>query len=107
MQYAAISSNQLYERRLTMKEKNKSATSAPSRELIITHVFDAPRELVFKAWTDPHHVAQWWGPKGFTNPFCIWEARVGGSIQVEMRPPNGDSHPMGGGFREIVPPKKL
>ena len=38
------------------------------RELVLTHVFDAPRELVFKLWTDPKQVAQWWGPPGFTNP---------------------------------------
>jgi uncharacterized protein YndB with AHSA1/START domain len=90
-----------------MKEIKKGATNIPGRELILTRVFDAPRDLVFKAWTDPAHVAQWWGPKGFTNPLCTWEARAGGRIRVEMRPPNGDSHPMGGGFREIVPLKKL
>ncbi len=89
-----------------MKDTNKT-TSAPPRELVMTRIFKAPRELVFKAWTDPHHVAEWWGPKGFTNPQCKWEARIGGNIWVEMRPPNGDAHPMGGRFREIVPPERL
>jgi uncharacterized protein YndB with AHSA1/START domain len=89
-----------------MKETSKT-TSAPPREFVFTRIFDAPRELVFKAWTDPHHVAEWWGPKGFTNPLCTWEARIDGNIRVEMRPPNGDAHPMGGRFREIVPPKRL
>jgi hypothetical protein len=42
---------------------NKSAANIPGRELIITRVFDAPRDLVFNAWTDPKHVAQWWGPE--------------------------------------------
>lgn len=87
--------------------KNMSAANTLNREMTITRIFDAPRELVFKAWTEPRHVAKWWGPEGFTNPVCTWEARPGGNIHVEMQTPNGDAHPMGGRFREIVPPKKL
>src|SRR5580692_6124612 len=76
-------------------------------EFIITRVFDAPRELVFKAWTDPKHLAQWWGPRGFTNPVCEWDARVGGKIYDVMRAPNGMDYPMGGEFREVVAPEKV
>jgi hypothetical protein len=45
------------------------------RTVVITRVFDAPRKLVWKAWTDPKHVAQWWGPQGFTNPVCELDVR--------------------------------
>ena len=89
-----------------MTTKNK-ADDYTGREFIITHEFDAPRERVFKAWTDPKHLAQWWGPKGFTNPVCEWDARPGGKIYDVMRAPNGAEHPMGGEFREIVAPERL
>ena len=49
------------------------------REVVITRIFDAPREFVFKAWTDPKHMARWWGPMDFTNPICELDARVGGA----------------------------
>jgi uncharacterized protein YndB with AHSA1/START domain len=77
------------------------------REITITRVFDAPRALVFRAWTDPVHVAQWWGPKGFTNPVCEIDARVGGALRIHMRAPDGSIYPMKGEFREIVPPARL
>src|SRR5277367_5272896 len=77
------------------------------KEFVITREFDAPRELVFKAWTDPKHLAQWWGPRGFTNPVCDWDARPGKAIHVVMRAPNGVDYPMGGEFREIVAPERL
>ncbi len=75
--------------------------------LVITRVFDAPRELVFKAWTDPKHVAQWWGPKGFTNPVCELDVRPGGAIRIDMRGPDGVLYPMKGVFHEIVEPARL
>lgn len=77
------------------------------REFLITRQFNAPRELVFRAWTNPQHIAVWWGPKGFTNPVCEWDARPGGQVYVVMRAPDGMDFPMGGEFREILPPEKL
>jgi uncharacterized protein YndB with AHSA1/START domain len=77
------------------------------REITITRVFDAPRELVFKAWTDAKHVAQWWGPKGFTNPVCEIDARVGGMLRMHMRAPDGSVYPMKGEIRELVVPERL
>ncbi|HWF20482.1 MAG TPA: SRPBCC domain-containing protein [Verrucomicrobiae bacterium] len=77
------------------------------KELVVVRTFQAPRALVFKAWTDPKQVAQWWGPRGFTNPVCEWDARPGGLIHVEMRGPDGISHPMKGVFREVVKPERL
>lgn len=77
------------------------------REVIITRVFDAPRALVFKAWTDAAQLAQWWGPQGFTNPVCEFEARLGGKIRIHMRAPDGTLYPMKGEIREIAPPERL
>jgi len=81
--------------------------TATERELVITRVFDAPREFVFKAWTDPKHVAQWWGPKGFTNPVCELNVRPGGAIRIHMRGPDGTVYPMTGVYQEIVEPERL
>ncbi|HXX51274.1 MAG TPA: SRPBCC domain-containing protein [Xanthobacteraceae bacterium] len=77
------------------------------REITITRVFDAPRTQVFAAWTNAEHLAQWWGPKGFTNPVCEIDARVGGAIRIHMRSPDGAIYPMKGEFREVVPPERL
>jgi uncharacterized protein YndB with AHSA1/START domain len=70
-------------------------------------VFDAPREVVFAAWTDPKQVAQWWGPTGFTAPVCELDVRPGGAILIHMRAPDGTVYPMSGIYKEIVPPERL
>ena len=77
------------------------------RELVLTRVFDAPRELVFKAWTDPKRVAQWWGPHRFTNPVCDLDVRPGGAIRIHMRGPDGTVYPMTGVYNEVVEPERL
>jgi uncharacterized protein YndB with AHSA1/START domain len=82
-------------------------TRFAEREVTISRVFDAPRALVFKVWTDPKHLAQWWGPQGFTNPVCEFDARVGGELRVHMRGPDGSIYPMKGVIREFVPPTRL
>jgi uncharacterized protein YndB with AHSA1/START domain len=58
-------------------------------EVHLTRILDAPRELVFKAWTEPKHLAQWWGPRGFSNPVCKLDLRVGGAILIHMCAPDG------------------
>ena len=90
-----------------MTTKTKAAEDFTGWEFVITREFDAPRELVFRAWTDVKQLAQWWGPRGFTNPVCEWDVRPGGKIYDVMRAPNGSKFPMGGKFVEIVPPEKL
>ncbi len=96
------------ESRSPEKQAMPSSASASSKpDLVLTRIVDAPRELVFKAWTDPKHLARWWGPKGFTSPVCEWDVRPGGAIRVVMRAPYGVDYPMGGEFREIVPPERL
>ena len=77
------------------------------REVTITRIFNAPRAVVFRAWTDPVQLAQWWGPKGFTNPVCEIDPRIGGALRIHMRGPDGSIYPMKGEFREIVPPERL
>ena len=62
-----------------------------TRDVSITRIIDAPRELVFRMWTDPAHMARWWGPHDFTNPVCELDVRVGGAIRIHMRGPNGTS----------------
>lgn len=75
--------------------------------LTLTRVFDAPRNTVWKAWTAPKQMAQWWGPKGFTNPTCEMDVRPGGRIYIDMTGPDGTSYPMGGTFHEVVAPERL
>jgi uncharacterized protein YndB with AHSA1/START domain len=86
---------------------NSPIVKPAERELVIERIFDAPRELVWKAWTDPKHVAQWWGPRGFTNPVCEMDVRPGGAILIHMRGPDGVVYPAKGVFREIVEPERL
>ena len=87
--------------------KNNPTEKLADQEIVITGVFDAPREAVFKAWIDPKHLAQWWGPRGFANPVCEVDVRPGGAIYIVMRAPNGVDYPMGGKFREIVASERL
>ena len=63
--------------------------------------------LVFKAWTDPEHLARWWGPHGFTNPVCEVDVRPGGGIRIDMAGPDGVVYPMKGTFHEVVEPERL
>jgi len=79
----------------------------PARELVLTRLLAAPRDLVFRAWTDPRHVAQWWGPAGFTIPLCELDPRPGGAMRIDMRGPDGVVYPMTGVFHEIVVPERL
>ena len=75
--------------------------------MIVTRVFDAPRELVWKAWTDPKYVMQWWGPQGFTSPVCKMDFRVGGKSLCCMKSPDGQEFWNGIEYFEIVPFEKI
>lgn len=79
----------------------------PDREMVLTRVLDAPRDLVWKAWTDPAHVARWWGPRGFTLPVCEMDFRPGGAYRYVMRGPDGKDYPFHGVYREIAPPSRI
>jgi uncharacterized protein YndB with AHSA1/START domain len=84
----------------------KNAVNETGR-MVVTRVFDAPLELVWKAWTDPKYVMQWWGPKGFTAPFCKMDFRVGGKFLCCMRTPDGQDFWNAGEYHEIVPREKI
>jgi uncharacterized protein YndB with AHSA1/START domain len=76
-------------------------------DLVLTRTFDAPRPLVFRAWTEPARIAQWWGPHGFTNPVCDVDPRPGGTMRIDMRGPDGTVYPMTGRYEEIVEPERI
>ena len=78
-----------------------------TERMVVTRVFDAPRELVWKAWTDPKYVMQWWGPKGFTSPHCEIDFRVGGKFLFCMRTPDGQEGYNAGEYHEIVLHEKI
>lgn len=90
-----------------MATKTESATEQAKGVLVITRVFDAPRELVWKAWTDLEHFRRWWGPKGFTTPFCKIDLRVGGTYRNCMRSPEGKDYWSTGVYRQIVPLERI
>ena len=85
----------------------------PKRALTLTRIFGAPRETVWKAWTDPIELAKWWGPNGVTNPECKVDARVGGNIRIvmlagpELGPLAGRRWPMDGEVVELTEPERL
>jgi uncharacterized protein YndB with AHSA1/START domain len=84
-----------------------TASEVIGKEFVISRVFDAPRDLVWKCFTDPERMKQWWGPKGFTVIASNMDLRVGGTYHYGMKAPNGGA--MWGIFkyREIVPQEKL
>lgn len=77
------------------------------KDMVITRILNAPRELVFKAWTDPDLLSQWWGPEHFTAPIVKIDPRVGGQVLLSMQSPEGDMYWSGGEFKEYDPPNRL
>ena len=84
-----------------------SATTFGEGTVKIVRQFDAPRDLVWKAWTDPALLAQWFGPSCFTSSVPVWDLRVGGELRIVMHGPDGNDYPMKGVFREVVAPERL
>jgi len=84
-----------------------SAAALSEREIVSTRVVDAPRELVFRAWTDPDHLAHWWGPKGFTNTFELFDLKPGGLWRFVMHGPDGVDYKNESVFVEIVKPERI
>jgi uncharacterized protein YndB with AHSA1/START domain len=78
-----------------------------AQAFVMTRVFFVPRERMFKAWTDPKLLAQWWGPRHFTNPVCDLDVRSGGAFRIVMRGPDGLEYPLKGTFREVITPSRL
>jgi uncharacterized protein YndB with AHSA1/START domain len=83
---------------------------AGAQEITISRVFDAPRELVWKAWTEPEQLASWWGPPGWTNPLSkiTMDVRPGGAFRVvSISEADGTEMPSQGIYREVVEPERL
>jgi uncharacterized protein YndB with AHSA1/START domain len=83
------------------------APAAPEREVVITRLLNAPPALVFKAWLDPQHIAQWWGPNGFTTTIFAMDVRVGGVWHYIMHGPDGVDYPNKVVYLEIVEPERV
>jgi uncharacterized protein YndB with AHSA1/START domain len=77
------------------------------REIIATRLFDAPRELVWEVWTDPKHLAQWWGPNGFTNTIHEIDVRPGGVWRFIMHGPDGTDYKNEIVYVEVIKPERL
>ena len=85
-----------------------TVTTPTEREIVMTRVFDAPRSLVFDAWTNPAHVPHWMlGPAGWTMPVCEIDLRPGGAWHFVWRRSDGTEMGMRGIYKEIVPPERL
>ena len=90
-----------------LSEYLKTETENADREIVMTRVFDAPRELVFEAWTDPEQVRQWWGPRGFTTTIHEMDVRPGGVWRFIMHGPDGTDYDNKIVYSEIVRPERL
>ncbi len=77
------------------------------REILSSRIFNAPVELVWKAWTDPDHLKEWWGPNGFTNTFHEFDLRPGGVWNFIMHGPDGTDYKNKSVFVEIVKPERI
>ena len=90
-----------------MSTETKSTNSSNSRELSLTRLIDAPREKVFKAWTDPELLKQWFAPLPWTTPYAELDVRPGGTSLVVMRGPDGNEFPNPGVYLEVVENERL
>src|SRR4051812_36036557 len=84
-----------------------AATPASDRELVISRLIDAPRERVYRAWTDPELLKQWFAPKPWTTPTVTLDVRAGGANVIVMRGPDGNEFPNRGVYLEVVPNERL
>lgn len=83
------------------------SVATDDRDFVVARVLDAPRDRVFRAWTEPAHLARWWGPVGSTVAVCEVDARQGGAYRIVTRSPEGVDHPVRGVFLEVIPPRRL
>lgn len=86
---------------------DSSGEAVSDREIVSTLGFEGPRELVFRAWTDPDHLARWWGPKGFTNTLQEFDLRPGGIWRFVMHGPDGKAYKNKSVFIEVVKPERI
>jgi uncharacterized protein YndB with AHSA1/START domain len=90
-----------------MTDRQSAAIETVAEEFVISRTFDAPRALVFKAWTEPEALARWWGPQDFANTVLTLDVRPGGTFHYSMQPPEGELMRGVFRYREIAPPERL
>ncbi|MBV8517353.1 MAG: SRPBCC domain-containing protein [Acidobacteria bacterium] len=90
-----------------ISERSNAATMEGTRDIVASRVFDAPRELVFRMWIEPEHIAQWWGPRGFTNTIHSMDVRPGGEWNFIMHGPDGSDYKNKIVYGAIEPPSRL
>lgn len=90
-----------------MSAEEKPSTGPGEQAIVVTRIIDAPRPLVFKAWTEPERLKRWWGPRGFTASVIETDLRVGGKYPWGMRSPDGQEIFTTGVYREIVEPERI
>ena len=84
-----------------------TVTTPEDREIVMTRVFDAPRDLVFEAHTSCEDMSHWWGPRKHEVASCEMDFRPGGAWRIVLRSPDGEEHGFRGEFREIVRPERI
>jgi uncharacterized protein YndB with AHSA1/START domain len=84
-----------------------TVTTPTDQEIVMTRVFDAPRDLVFEAHTSCEHMSKWWGPRRYVVASCDMDFRPGGKWRIVHRGPEGDEYGFGGEFRDIVRPERI
>lgn len=92
---------------MTATKPSAAPTEPGPHDLLLTRVLDAPRALVWKAWTDPEHLKKWFAPLPWTTPVCEMDLRPGGRFRTVMRGPDGTEHDGEGAFLEVVENERL
>ena len=90
-----------------MPTHGKTTTSTNGRELVLERIIEAPREKLYRAWTDPSLLKQWFAPRPYTTPVAELDVRPGGSAFIVMRGPDGKDLPNRGTYLEVVPNQRL
>jgi len=90
-----------------MTQRTHPVENVSEREIVLSRLFDAPRELVWEVWTNPNHVAKWWGPNGFSTTIHEMDVRPGGKWHHTMHGPDGTDYPNKSIFKEVVKPERI
>ena len=92
---------------MSTKQSAPAQSATAEREIVISRVIEAPRELVFEAFTELRHLSRWWGPEGFTTTTRAFEFRVGGKWDFVMHGPDGNDYQEWISWTEIAPPERI
>jgi len=90
-----------------MENASRAKSATADREISSTRIFDAPRELVWRAWTEPKHIEKWWGPIGFTTTTKVFDFRPGGQWLHTMHGPDGTDYRNDITFTDVVEPERI